>query len=820
MLGKVFFSVVFAIGILCSAFDIVRDGHACCVIAMPDEPGDYDIIARDDLQHAVELISSAKLEAVSESELAEGKYSGKPAIYIGRTKFAAGCGIDANGLGREEWIIKTTDNALVLTGGGVIGPYYAVQALLRKLGYYMLTMDAECYPKSDTVSAVDCDERKSPAFAGRYIHDAFPETAYWDGMTNEHARAYNLFLLRNMQNGNGQNAGRFRPFYTGDCYDFHQFPPFHSLNLYVPPDVYFDTHPEYYSMDEHGNRVRPGNDSSRGCLCMSNPDVARVTLEKLRSMISEERGILPPELWPRIYDISLLDNFPYICKCPSCKAVIEEEGGEDAGGNTGLMLRYVNSVAGELAKEYPDVIIRVFAYACCRMPCSHTKPAKNIMIQYCDLFSSGDSYRPLTSKFNSASLKYLKGWAETGARLMVWDYWNMAGQPPKPETVIDTLQPDLQLFKENNVECLFIEAEREHYCAQNFIDLNYFLVSQLMNDPYQDVEKLIDLYLDGYYGDGAKTAKEYLNALREGVRVHPNIQISIRTEHWSFFTAKFARDWYLKLTSAQKALPEPYSTRVLYEKLPLMWAVCSSPLSYQQIFADAGISLDDLEKECYSTAKAQLHRYGWPYTKRHDARLDKAWETVSVKIPVPELFKDVPPERLRLLGYPLYRDVPSHNSTTVPDADAVCGKAYKSAHLDKTRHGAGAVYMDGKHQYCATEFFLENIGTPGQCKVRLDSVPQDEKYHWFRIPGTYDMDSLSYFWGHGWGLQMNISNIYVIADGISDVNKWQGWFRAKFTGPAYVPGSTQEDAIWIDIVALTRPGEKSLENYPKAGLIK
>ena len=144
----------------------------------------------------------------------------------------------------------------------------------------------------------------------------------------------------------------------------------------------------------------------------------------------------------------------------------------------------------------------------------------------------------------------------------------------------------------------------------------------------------------------------------------------------------------------------------------------------------------------------------------------------------------------------------------------------KSANRNIAYHGPGKVIKEKSGDYIASAFYLSNIGTSGKVGLELKEVPQDEKYHWYRIPGTLDMKSLSYFWGHSWGLQMNISHVYTPTDGVHDMNKWQGWVRAKFTGPAYVPGSKQENAIWVDIVVLTRPGEPSLSKYPAGGLIK
>ena len=42
------------------------------------------------------------------------------------------------------------------------------------------------------------------------------------------------------------------------------------------------------------------------------------------------------------------------------------------------------------------------------------------------------------------------------------------------------------------------------------------------------------------------------------------------------------------------------------------------------------------------------------------------------------------------------------------------------------------------------------------------------------------------------------------ADPIAD-NTWDFYFRLKFTGPAYVPDSSKPNAIWLDLLVLTRP---------------
>ncbi len=802
-----------------AAFDFARDGKALCTIVVPEKLSDLEIMGRDDLVNTLEKITGAKFTVVPESK------AKSPAIYFGFTDFARRNGVDRAKLGSEEWVIKTVGKDLILSGGGIVGPYYAVQALLRKAGYYMIHMDQEVIPVNKNLSLNNIDEQKKPAFDGRQIYDGYPDDAFFNGGTYAKMRAYNMWMLRNLQNGYGQNACRMRPYYIGDKLNILQFPFFHSLMAFVPVEKYFKTHPEYYSMDSEGKRVKPRSAGMGGCLCMSNPEVAEVTIKNMLEMIRKDRKLIPEPYCPKIYDLSLLDNFSYICHCPECKKFIAAHGGKN-GGETSLMLYYSNKVAEAVGKEFPDVFIRIFAYSCCQKPSTYFKPAKNIMVQYCDLFAHGDAYRPLTHKFNRTSLSYLKGWSKTGVPLMVWDYWNLvAGGAHRPETVLDTIQPDFKLFRECGVSNIFIECSRQKFCPQTFIDLQYFIGAQLMIDPDQDVEKLVDIFIKGYYGEkAAPVIRKYLDELRAGVKAHPNLQISIRIERWKYLTSEFCTRWYKALTEAENMYPadSPYRARISACKLTLMWFVCQSQSSYRKAFAEIGVTMAALKKECFAAARNYLHRDKFNRTgRRYDKKLAEEWEMVAAEIPVPELFKDVPEERLRVLGYPLYRKVPSHNSDTVPDKDAICGKALKSANKLSGYHGAGKLYVTNHgHKYWTSGFYLANIGSPGSCELVVKPVPQDEKYHWYRIPGVLDMNSLSYFWGHGWGIQMNISHVYVVADGISPVNKWQAWFRAKFTGPAYVKGSKKDNAIYLDTVVLTRPDEPALAKYPASGFIK
>ena len=111
----------------------------------------------------------------------------------------------------------------------------------------------------------------------------------------------------------------------------------HTFNRLVPWQEYFATHPEYYA-ELNGKRIIDQ-------LCLSNPEVLKLTIAKLKEAILAE-----PE--KKYWSVSQNDNFSY-CQCENCKKIIAEEKSP-----AGPVIRFVN----EVAKHFPDKIISTLAY--------------------------------------------------------------------------------------------------------------------------------------------------------------------------------------------------------------------------------------------------------------------------------------------------------------------------------------------------------------------------------------------------------------------------------------------------------------------------
>ena len=506
-------------------FAFVRNGAASCVIVLPAEAGKFECQAADDLRNYLKQMSGAEIAVLKEGEALPEL----PAVYIGQTAFASAHGADFSKLGDEEYQIIPAERDLVVTGGRPIGSFYGVWKILNRLGVWTIAMDQDVVPEKKDAALCVKAERHAPDFSSRIIYNRKPIFFKIVKLPEKWFERYGQYLLRNGINGRQHRL--YSPPYVGKMSDIPTDPYVHTFCLYVPRSL-FDKHPEYFAMDKEGKRRKPESNTARGGLCLSNREMWDVALESLRAMIKKHRAERPKEEWPILYDISALD-LAQACECPECRKIAEEEGAE-----IGLLSRFINYVAENIRKEYPDIIIRTLSYGLAKGFPKKTAFAENVLIQVCDLFVTGDCFKPLSHPFNAHAAAMFEEAAKQKCQLSVFDYWNMCFycDPPRMEVVFDTLAPDLRFLKSCRVSGLFLEGSLHEYKPQNFMDLEYFAAAQLMMDVNQDPEMLADVFLNGYYGAAAPEMKKLFNELREGVKKYPELQPGMRSKVWDYMT--------------------------------------------------------------------------------------------------------------------------------------------------------------------------------------------------------------------------------------------------------------------------------------------
>ncbi|HEY3415824.1 MAG TPA: DUF4838 domain-containing protein, partial [Armatimonadota bacterium] len=349
---------------------LARGGKAQVVIACPAAPIPAETRAVKELGDYLQKITGATFAVVDDQEV-----GGKPAIYVGPTAFAKGQGIDVTALGKEESIIRTVGNSLLITGGRPRGTLYGVYRFLEnQLGVRWYTPWTEKVPGKPTCTVGTLDLRQQPAFEMRDYY-GIPVTA--GEMGKLYGEEWPWWVQRNRLNGQSVGEGGwFSSKYgpqpireeTGGGWVISG-PGNHSFTVLFPNTQYFKEHPEYYSM-RNGKRI-PG-DNAGNHLCLTNKDVLRLTIEKVLNQFRQS---------PVADVVSVSQNdggLPTLCDCPDCRAFVAKYGNE-----ADLMIWFVNQVAEAVEQEYPGKFVSVLGgYQPITDAPKTFKPRENVIITY------------------------------------------------------------------------------------------------------------------------------------------------------------------------------------------------------------------------------------------------------------------------------------------------------------------------------------------------------------------------------------------------------------------------------------------------------
>ena len=387
-------------------------------------------------------------------------------------------------------MIKWKGSSVFITGPQTNygrGTLYAAYEFLRLLGCEFYAKDTEVIPETPDLKVEKKDIVQVSPFEHRDI--------YWSCVFGEEISAklrLNACLTTEKRN--------LRPEYGGmRTYTANKF--VHTFDKIIPPSEYFESHPEYFS-EINGERTCKHLYSQ---ICMSNPDVLRLTVEKVKEWIRED-----PE--SRIISVSQNDSFVIesYCDCEKCHAINEEEGSP-----AGSLLRFTNAVADAIKDEFPDVAVDMLAYQYSTVPPKITVPRPNVVVRYC----TGACYpHPIEEcQVNAGPKSYIEKWNQICDRLYIWDYTTNFAQYLCPIANFGSLQPNLQFFRDHGVKGVFEQGMYQEGESGEFGDLRAYVLARLMWNPDENLESLVKGFLDAFYGNAAVYVGEFLDLLHKRV---------------------------------------------------------------------------------------------------------------------------------------------------------------------------------------------------------------------------------------------------------------------------------------------------------------
>ena len=472
--------------------------------ATRDQYGAFQIVVAADAsgsERAGAAILQRYWQAVTGHELAivDDAFDG-PAIYVGFGSVPEAYleGVDPARFGYQElWLKSLNDKGqpkLIIAGGAELGTKYAVYQFLEdRLGIRWLAPGVTHVPPApDAIAAIDY--RYEPVFEYRW-------STYLNNIDDRAA------------------LDEFR-----DAHRWLAGPSFscHSFYRYVPPEVYFKDHPEYYSL-VNGKRVAPTYDwrvhnehrnhpGEQGQLCMTNPDVLDVIFTSIEAEIAANPG-------NKVHHVSQMD-WNYWCECENCRAIDTREE-----SHMGSVLWGLNQIAERLAVDHPDHRIETLAYTYTRKPPKTLRPHGNVIIKLCSI--ECDFSRPFSdpdSMLNRTFADDIEQWSAIASRLHCWDYLTNFNNFQSPMPNFHIIQPNMQFLAEHHVKGMFPQGAYDD--VAEFAPLRTYVLSTMMWNPYCDVQTVMDEFINLYYREAGPFVKEYIELLTKRQQHPPQSPIN------------------------------------------------------------------------------------------------------------------------------------------------------------------------------------------------------------------------------------------------------------------------------------------------------
>jgi len=650
-------------------------------------------------------------------------------------------------LENQQWQFAFRDGKLYISGRGAPGIVYGVYTFLEKYaGCAWLAPDVEVIPEKPGWKLPEINEKGKPAIMRREFYVASPAPNW-------------IWRMRNKENflaAFGLNMRIGRP---GDC---------HTFDKYVKA-VLARNDPKLF-----GHKISGGKCHT---LCMTNPEVRRIVLDELLKYIEKDREKAkgtPVYSIPKIYDLSQSDGPSGLeCWCKDCKELAEREGSY-AGPN----LDFVNYMARGVREKYPDIVLQTFAYSFTQKPPKTIKAEDNVMIRYC----GASLYRPLMA--GTSNGKELETWNHFASRKSIWSYWRIfTGYlypfvKPRRE-----IAEEIRFCVKNGVYSYF--GENEAMMQRSFAVQQHYLGLKMLDDPTQDIDKLNDRFMKGYYGAAAPFMQEYLEYLEKRQK-----------EDRSFLDREFFEKVNGWLDAAENA--------VRNDAKSLLHVKCERVIVDRTMFH----RLEELMKQGYKKdLKAVSTRFlqngldqirlwtsvrklraDWEEKLRGEADLYSHYP-----VPIPERFKDC-----QVIDMHWNQIV--NTACAVKDPDAVCGMAIRNPKAPRT-----FPYKLG--------YYSIALKTGSGLEFQKEDIPQDEKYHWYKLGRVRILAPLYIYHDKNWEFRTKLSTIGILGE------DREVWISIKFQGKPWVAGSQKPCAVLFDRILLVND-PNPLRNYKPVDVSK
>ncbi len=441
-------------------------------------------------------------------------------------------------LNSDGYCLFSESGNYYIAGRNPIGDVYAVYALLQDFaGCFWFGGGETLIPENVGLSLPEINHFTQPDFTSRHPH--FPDK---------------------------NNPVYYLPNRTQPMDDWGMF--VHTFHKLMPPDVYFEQHPEYYSL-VNGKRIRDGQ------LCLSNPELIQLLIENLGKEIAQK-----PEC--KYWSVSQNDCINY-CECEQCQALYDKFGSISGA--------YVD-MANQIARHFPDKHISTLAYQFTRSAPTAIVPDSNVNIMFCSIECNRS--QPLeTDPRSSDFVKDLQDWSSLTHNIIMWDYVVQFKTFTCPFPNFNVIQPNIQLFHKYNIPMMFQQGSGSSW--SDFSLYKQSLISRLLWDVNMDESAYRQRFFDAYYGKAAPIMLSYFSKVQSEMEK----QAPKRTLDIYGYPVMYA-DWFLSPARLKqyKTMMDEAETLVAGDSIRLRRVIrqrCAIDFAY----IDVALNLNDPQLSFY-----------------------------------------------------------------------------------------------------------------------------------------------------------------------------------------------------------------------------
>ena len=457
---------------------IVENGKNPAAIVLPAKPSRVESFAAQELAECLQLAAKTRFKIYKQG----GKIPAGTQIILGRQP-------ELPQLPEGKFLIKTRGQKLYLYGGGFRGTLSAVHRFLED-GAGLRFLDA-------------WGSIHVPA-NGRTIKTAI-DKVYSEGLpfrslmtvcyTNQPIA--DRFLIRR-----GQNLLNHSRQFSFLNKAGNEGKGNHSLHKFIPPQKYFKTNPEFFTMDKKGKRV-PGSQlcfASKGLRKEMTKNVISHCKSSALKKISKDHSV-----W---IEVSAMDAPGKFCFCSGCKA-LEEKYRTPCGA----FFEYLAELSLEVKKEIPGAMVATLLY---RKEQTEKPPANLKMPEnFLGIFAPVDAnfFAPMDHSSSTDTLKNLRAWCKTASNVWVWYYPDSYGIGNMPFSGLRRSIRDLQLMIDAGITGTFFEHDVTPINSLNFSELESYCFLKMFAGDKTDPEQMIKEFITLYYGKAAPMVEKYFNEL-------------------------------------------------------------------------------------------------------------------------------------------------------------------------------------------------------------------------------------------------------------------------------------------------------------------